>query len=352
MKKKRILLMVLILAGVFTGCVYWPVTVKEMNFKSYAMDTGKVPVIYSDEYNISFYGLEALHPFDSKKYGKVHDYLIERNLLTADQFIEPGAPSREDLLIVHPESYLNALEQSSVVAEYAEMGILSYFPSNLTKRKILKPMLYATGGTILAGQLAVRKGWAINLGGGYHHASAKEGGGFCIYADITLSIRYLMKHNPLISKVMIIDLDAHQGNGHERDFLNNDSVFIVDVYNKDIYPGDLEAKKAIDLKVEVPSGIDDIKYINLLEFHLNEAFELFDPDIIYYNAGTDILEGDPLGRMKLSKIGIQMRDEMVFRYAFERQIPIVMLLSGGYQKTNYEVIGKSIANLKKKFNLF
>lgn len=118
---------------------------------------------------------------------------------------------------------------------------LCFIPGFLLRWRVLNPMLLATEGTILASLAALKLKWAINLSGGYHHASFNRGGGFCVYPDISLAVHYLQSRLG-IQKVMIIDLDAHQGNGHERDHLKRDDVFIVDFYNHDIYPGDSYAK--------------------------------------------------------------------------------------------------------------
>jgi len=212
-------------------------------------------------------------------------------------------------------------------------------------------MLYQTGGTIIAGPIALSSGWAINLGGGFHHACGYTASGFCPIADITLSIKHLqLKRSNL--KAMIVDLDAHQGNGHERDFINDSSVFILDMFNPDIFPGDSYAEQAISRKVEVfPHTSHDQSYLGLLEQHLSESLELFHPDILYYNAGTDCMKGDPLGRLKLTPSGIIQRDQMVFQLAFESGVPVVMVLSGGYQPTTASVIAESILNLIAHFDL-
>ena len=146
------------------------------------------------------------------------------------------------------------------------------------------------------GLIALEKGWAINLSGGYHHASAKKGGGFCIYADITLCIRHLQKSVPSrVKKAMIIDLDAHQGNGHETDFLGDENISIIDVYNHNIYPGDYAAAKAIKRDVELSSHDNDEAFLKKLRENIPAEIESFKPDFILYNAGTDCLVGDPLG---------------------------------------------------------
>ena len=125
-------------------------------------------------------------------------------------------------------------------------------------------MLLATEGTLIACEIANRMKWAINLSGGYHHASTKTGGGFCVYPDITLAVHYIRTRLSK-KKIMIIDLDAHQGNGYERDLLEDDDTFIVDYYNHSIYPGDNEAKEAINLDVKVMPFTSDFDYLNSLK---------------------------------------------------------------------------------------
>lgn len=197
----------------------------------------------------------------------------------------------------------------------------------------------------MAGKLAVDRGWAINVGGGFHHCSSDKGGGFCAYADITLAIKFLFERVPGVSKATIIDLDAHQGNGHERDFMNDHRVYIMDAYNRYIYPGDGFAKRAIKRKVELEWGTEDTEYLQKVHTHVEGALNELKPDIIVYNAGTDILDGDPLGGLAISPQGIVKRDEVVFKAARSRGIPILMVTSGGYQKRTARIIADSILNL-------
>eukprot|EP00356_Strombidium_inclinatum_P009613 CAMPEP_0170507202 /NCGR_PEP_ID=MMETSP0208-20121228/58021_1 /TAXON_ID=197538 /ORGANISM="Strombidium inclinatum, Strain S3" /LENGTH=182 /DNA_ID=CAMNT_0010789239 /DNA_START=605 /DNA_END=1150 /DNA_ORIENTATION=- len=182
----------------------------------------------------------------------------------------------------------------------------------------------------------MRKGWAINLSGGFHHATRSSGGGFCIYPDITFITHYL-RRNFGVKKIMIVDLDAHQGNGHERDHLGDEETYIVDAYNHRIYPGDEVALKAIKKDVAVTYTDTDQIFNQKVDMAMAEALEEFTPDFIVYNAGTDCLLGDELGRLGVSKQGIIDRDEIMFEWAFTkggRHIPIVMLMSGGYQMSN------------------
>ncbi|TKS71203.1 Histone deacetylase 11 [Collichthys lucidus] len=307
-----------------------------------------MPIVYHPDYNITFMGLEKLHPFDAGKWGKVIHFLKEEEFITDGSIVEAREATEEDLLVVHTKRYLNRLKWSLVVATITEIPPLLFLPNFLVQRKVLRPLRTQTGGTIMAGKLAVDRGWAINVGGGFHHCSGDKGGGFCAYADITLAIKFLFERVEGISRATIIDLDAHQGNGHERDFLDDRRVFIMDMYNRYIYPGDGFAKRAIKRKVELDWGTEDSEYLQKVELHSEGALNEVRPDIIIYNAGTDILDGDPLGGLSISPQGIVKRDEIVFRAARQRGVPILMVTSGGYQKKTARIIADSILNLHRQ----
>ncbi|XP_056660757.1 histone deacetylase 11 isoform X3 [Monodelphis domestica] len=264
------------------------------------------PIVYSPKYNIKFLGLEKLHPFDVEKWGRVVHLLKEGNFLSDVMIVEAQEVSEEDLKVAHTEQYLRKLK---------------------------------------AGKLAVDYGWAINIGGGFHHCSGSRGGRFCIYADITLCIKFLFERVAGISRVTIIDLDAHQGNGHETDFLDDNRVYIMDVYNYHIYPYDSIAKRAIRQMVELDWNTEDEEYLEKVKEHLEMALDEWLPHLVIYNAGTDIMVGDPLGGLSVSPEGIVMRDELVFRTVRKYGVPILMVTSGGYQKQTARVIADSILNL-------
>ncbi|XP_065311592.1 histone deacetylase 11 isoform X2 [Dermacentor albipictus] len=268
----------------------------------------QLPIVYSDAYNISFYGLEKVHPFDAGKWGKVFTALRRAGLLTDGNFYQPHEATDEELLVVHTPSYISKLK---------------------------------------AARLALDHGWAIHLGGGFHHASARRGGGFCCYADITLAVRELQRHGN-IKHVIVVDLDAHQGNGYARDFLGDKDVYIMDVYNRAIYPGDEYAKGAIRRKVELRPGTSDEAYLKLVDDHLQMALAEFDADLVVYNAGTDVLSGDMLGHLNISEKGVVQRDELVFRRVRKQGLPVVMLTSGGYQRQSARVIARSVLNLCRR----
>lgn len=292
-----------------------------------------------------------MHPFDTEKYGRIFSSLVKKKVLEQNNYYTPPYPSDAVLQRVHSKEYLAELTQPKNIAKFTELDFLTWLPDKTAYNKIIVPMRYATAGSILSGELALKHGWSINLGGGYHHASKDRYEGFCALADITLSIKHLQDNHPQIKKVMIIDLDAHQGNGHGRDFINYENIFIMDIYNSRIYPNDTLAKKGIDHKVELPPYTQDKQYLAALNEALDASLQKFTPDIIYYVAGTDILENDPLGALSISAEGVIERDNIIFKRALSKNIPIVMLLSGGYQKNNAPLIANSIESLVEKHSL-
>jgi len=307
----------------------------------------KLPIVYHDKYDISFGGIERLHPFDTHKYSKVHTYLSKQFGLSKDQFYTPEIVSQQDMLLVHTPEYLNMLNKSSVLAGIADMPFLAVMPNWLLQKHLMLPMKFATGGTILATQLALEHGWAINISGGYHHAKSNEPvlGGFCFINDIMIAAKKVLNEHPDY-RILIVDLDAHQGNGHEEMAINDDRFFIFDVYNKNTWPGDFEVKERINFDYPVDGRLTgDDQYLQLLHTQLPAAIEQCKPNLIIYNAGTDPYYKDPIGCMKLSKQGLIMRDRMVFAQALQRDIPIVMVLSGGYHTDNADIIGCSIEQL-------
>lgn len=306
----------------------------------------KLPIIYSDKYNIRFFGLEKRHPFDAAKYGKVYRYLTEELSIDEERFYRPLPVTQKELLSVHTLEYLQSLKSARAIAQIAELPALAVLPGWLLRQVILKPMQYATGGTLLAVELAFEYGWSINLAGGYHHAKGSSGAGFCFYADIPIAVCAALKKNPDLS-VLVVDLDVHQGNGCAHLFKHDPQVRIFDVYNYDIYPWDKRAQQYVDFKYPIASATSETAYLTLIEEALSQALQCCSPELLIYNAGTDILIGDPLGGMGISEQGIIHRDALVFHQARANNIPIVMVLSGGYTKQSASVIAHSIEYLLK-----
>jgi histone deacetylase 11 len=306
----------------------------------------KLPLVFSPRYDIRVLGIEKLHPFDSEKYGKVHRYLVDTAGIDEEAFFAPEPVSEKELLTVHTPEYLDSLNKSVNIALIAEVMIAALVPNAVLRKHLLEPIRYATGGTILGCSLALERGWAVNLSGGYHHAKADSGGGFCFFADVPIALKKMWEAHPG-RKVLIVDLDAHQGNGNASIFRDDPRVDIFDVFNANIYPGDHEAARHVQYAHPLRMSVGDGEYLGLLESELPPAMEASSPGLIVYNAGTDVLAGDPLGGMNITAEGIIRRDGFVFRRAVDGKIPILMVLSGGYTRKSAGVIGRSIENILK-----
>lgn len=315
----------------------------------------KAVFIYDSKYNMSFFGFEKLHSFDSKKYEKVYNSLIEFGVST-DRFYKPRMVTDQELLTVHTEEYLDSLKSTKKVLQIAELwpnkialkAICKCIPNGSLQKRIIDPMRRATAGTATAARIAFdKKKNCVNIGGGFHHAKRNSGGGFCYFADIPYAVNCLWKTHKNL-KVMIVDLDAHQGNGYEDIFCSDNRVSIFDVYCVNNYPMDQFVKKYITYDFPIFSGIKDKEYLELLGNNLPVAMDNSKPELIIYNAGTDPYENDPIGKMSLTKEGLVMRDELVFEFAKNRGIPVCMVTSGGYSKDSAEIIASSLKNLIAK----
>ncbi|MEE4378183.1 MAG: histone deacetylase [Candidatus Competibacteraceae bacterium] len=305
---------------------------------------GKLPIVYSRRYDIHLFGLAKKHPFDAAKYGRVYRYVVKHLGIPPRRFYRPRKATLRQLLSVHTLDYLNSLHDARHIARIVEWPNLSSWPGWLLYRKILVPMQYATGGTLLGVELALDYGWCINLGGGFHHASGRQGAGFCCYADIPIAAYHLLRTNRDLS-VLIVDLDAHQGNGCAEVFKHDPNIRILDIYNPFIFPGNRRVRDYVDLNCPVLPGISEIEYLSLVKSQLRQAIDCYAPDLIIYVAGTDVLSLDPLGGMNISEQGVIARDADVFSQALANRIPILMLLSGGYGRENAQVIARSVEHL-------
>ena len=316
-----------------------------------------VDVVYRSEYNIrgpwiARWLIAKLHPFDGSKYGKAFEYLRKSGLIDAQKVIRPEKVTDEQLHEVHTSSYVASLQKKSIVARIVEISLVKWLPNALVQRYILDPMRYATQGTILGAQRAVQTGGVVfNLGGGYHHAKADNGEGFCVFSDIGLAIKELWKTNPNL-KIMVIDLDAHQGNGvaslRNTVFKDNPNLALFDMYNNhpNIYPHDKHAmREHIRYAEPLRAGIGTDEYLKVLTNRLPAAMNEFKPNFVLYNAGTDIKAGDPLGAMNVSERGIVQRDAFVIDTARARNIPTLVVTSGGYTQESAGIIARSYAGI-------
>jgi len=222
---------------------------------------------------------------------------------------------------VHAESYIKDIRNKTLDKhKIKKIG----FP--LTD-SVVKRSLVATGGTVLASKLAIRNGIACNTAGGSHHANFEGGAGYCVFNDVAVAARYLINKG-LAGRILIVDLDVHQGNGSAEIFRDDRNVFTFSMHSKSNYP----AKKSIsDLDVELSDEMEDAEYIKILKHYLKQLNkENF--DYVFYIAGVDVHYNDRLGKLKISDNGIRERDEIVTENFFSKGVPLCGVLGGGYNK--------------------
>lgn len=301
-------------------------------------------VVYSPGYLINLGGLEKLHPFDIRKYEKIHNQLLEDGVLTDEQTHKPASISNEDFLLVHSDKYLQSLNSRANIARYLEANTLVFAPVSLDKA-VLEPFRRASGGTVLASRLALEHGLAVNIGGGYHHAKPHTGEGFCVYADVPIAIRKLQAEK-LIQTAVVVDVDVHQGNGTAVCLAGDDTTFTFSMHQGDIYP---IPKENSDHDVELPAGMGDAAYNDLLQRELAKVLDKANADICFIVGGCDTLAGDPLASLEMTHEGIVQRDQIIVDACVERNIPVVLTLSGGYSEGAWRSQYLSIKNLIEKF---
>lgn len=277
---------------------------------------------YSDKYKGKLPG----HVFPIEKYEMVYKRLKLEKIITDKNLVEPTTPSREELSIIHTYNYLDDLFNF----RFTHRTYPSELPLN---KKILDFFLITTGGTISAAKLACTNGLAMNLGGGYHHAFPDRAEGFCYLNDVAISIKLVQKKN-LANNVLIVDCDLHQGNGNAYIFRNDPSVFAFSMHQENNYP----IKQKGDLDIGLDDGTTDNEYLEYLHKTLPELIEKQKPNLIFYLAGADPYYNDLLGGLSLTKDGLRKRDEFVISKSLERDIPICIVLAGGYAKDTNDVV--------------
>lgn len=276
-------------------------------------------IAWSPIYN---HPLPPKHRFPMRKYDLLPEQLIHEGTISSENLFSPKLLSENDILTVHHRIYWQKLKTISLSkAEIRRSG----FP--VTDDLIIRERIIAEG-TIEAAIYAKRFGVAMNIAGGTHHAYTDRAEGFCLLNDQAIASRYLLNHG-LARRILIVDLDVHQGNGTAEIFQNEPSVFTFSMHGEKNYP---MKKETSDLDVPLPDKTEDAEYLKLLDFHLKSILDMFQPDFMFFQAGVDILESDKLGRLALTLNGCKSRDQMVLSIAKNKNIPIVVCMGGGYSE--------------------
>ena len=303
-------------------------------------------LVYSDDYYLPI----GSHVFPAEKYERIHKRLIESGVAESEDFVTPKPASDEDILLVHTPQYVHKLKTGTLSArEELEMEI-PFSP------ELVRAFWLAAGGSMLAADYALNDRVAFNIGGGFHHAFPDHGEGFCMIHDVAVAIRR-MQRDGKIHTAMTIDCDVHQGNGTAVIFAgarvpsrplpsaggttipaaspltmrnaHAGDVFTISLHQENNYPA---RKPPSSIDVDLPDEIGDDDYLAWLDNALSSGLRQFEPELLCYIAGADPYREDQLGGLSLTIGGLQQRDELVFRVARARDIPVMVTLAGGYAR--------------------
>ena len=262
------------------------------------------------------------------KYELIPEQLIRENTCSTDNFFEPGIISDELVLHTHEDQYFQRFKNIKLSKkEIREIG----FP--LTKGLVERELTIAQG-TIECTKYSIENGISMNIAGGTHHAFYDRGEAFCMLNDQAIAANYLIKKK-LAERIMIIDLDVHQGNGTASIFKSNPKVFTISFHGKKNYPF---RKEKSDVDIEFEDNTDDELYLKKLKKHIPSLIENFKPDFVFYLSGVDVLNNDKLGRLALSIDGCKERDKFILELCKANSIPIQVSMGGGYSELLRNII--------------
>lgn len=283
-----------------------------------------IGVAYADEY---VHPLPDGHKFPMEKYSLLYEQLNHSGIIERNE-IRPALLLDEHLENVHLKSYVERLKNLELTPREQRVSGFQH-SQQLIEREFL-----IMEGTRRCADFALKNGAALNIAGGTHHAYTDKGEGFCLLNDQAIAANWLLRQTG-VEKVLIIDLDVHQGNGTAEIFAHRDEVFTFSMHGRNNYP----LKKEIsDLDIELEDGINDTDYLKLLEKSLLQISDSFDPDFVFFQSGVDILSTDKLGRLGLSLQGCRRRDQMVAEFTHDLGLPIVCTMGGGYSKDIRDIV--------------
>jgi len=275
-------------------------------------------LIYHPEYDLNL----GPHVFPSQKFRLIAEELRREGIAAAEDFLQPSPASDEDTLRAHTVEWVAKLKNGTLSASEVMLLEVPY------SRELVNAVWLAAGGTILAGRCALRDGFGCNLGGGFHHAHADHGEGFCAIHDVAVAIRRLQADGA-IAKAMVVDTDVHHGNGTAHIFREDASIFTLSIHQLNNYPA-RKPPSTVDLHLD--DRVEDEEYLETLMPALQRALEEFRPDVLFYVGGADPFCEDQLGGLCLTKKGLKERDRRVFLAARQRGVPVATTLAGGYAR--------------------
>lgn len=262
------------------------------------------------------------------KYEVLPEQLLHEGTITTDNIFRPSAVDPSCVLLTHDAGYVDRLRGLALSpAEIRRTG----FP--LTGR-VVERELHIVNGTLECARYALRYGIAMNIAGGTHHAFSDRGGGFCLLNDIAIAANFLLSEE-LARRILVIDLDVHQGDGTAQIFRDEERVFTFSMHGANNYP---LQKECSDLDIALPDNTEDHHYLSTLDRNLRSLMDSVEPDFIFYQSGVDILATDRLGKLSVTRQGCKERDRMVLSTAHQHNIPLVASMGGGYSENFRDII--------------
>ena len=282
-------------------------------------------IAFSERY---VHQLPKKHRFPMLKYELLPKQLMHEGIAVRENFFFPRDAVENDILAVHNINYWNRLVQLNLSS--SEIRSIGFPLSQL----LIEREINIAGGTLQCIAYAMQYGISFNIAGGTHHAFSDHGEGFCMLNDQAIGANYLLRKKKA-DRVLIVDLDVHQGNGTAEIFKNDSRVFTFSMHGARNYP---IRKEKSDLDIGLEDGCKDEDYLALLVKNLNIVIKEFSPEFIFYQAGVDVLATDKLGRLELTKLGCKRRDQYVLEFAKREQIPLVVCMGGGYSPNIKDII--------------
>ncbi|KQN38849.1 deacetylase [Pedobacter sp. Leaf41] len=282
------------------------------------------------------------HRFPMLKYELIPEQLLHEGTIEKDNLFYPEKVAEDIILLSHEKSYWEQIRDLTLSAkDQRRVG----FPLNA---QLVERELRITQGTIDGTGLAMENGIAFNIAGGTHHAGSNWGEGFCLLNDQAIAANYLLC-NEIANRILIIDLDVHQGNGTAEIFQNNSNVFTFSMHGDKNFPF---RKEISDLDVPLDDNIEDDAYLSLLETNLKSAFERSKPEFVFYLSGVDVLSTDKLGKLSLSKAACKERDKMVLMTCKNNNLPLQVSMGGGYSADIKDIVDAHCNTYRLAFDLF
>lgn len=268
------------------------------------------------------------HSYPMDKYRLVPEQLLAEAVLSPDEFLEPAAATLNDVLQVHTSAYVHAFVNGTLERKAMLRIGLPW------SRELVQRAFAVIGGTIGAARLALHEGVAANLAGGTHHAFADHGEGYCIFNDMVVAMRRL-RADGAARRFLVIDLDVHQGNGTAALCHHDAEVFTFSMHGENNYPA---RKEQSSWDVALADGVTDEQYLDVLAQALPRLLEQCSPDLVFYQAGVDVLAGDRFGKLNLTMTGVGERDRLVCEFAHRAGLPLVITLGGGYARNMHRIV--------------